>query len=1211
MAVGFFFMAGLEGVSAGTIYVAIRGDGVVGTGTQADPYDASTTNGVSKFDEVMRNVGADTVVNLAPGLYQTWGDDGVFDAPQWGLSNPGRGRGFFLKPGVKLIGSGIGKTVIRLIGLDVYPGSNTSRAVVASGEITKGPNANCRDNTVQDLTVDTNAPKIISSLTANSPLYYATGISISGVQVWGNNGWVKNVEVLNTCAWKIGSVEGWGISFGSSGVVASNLKVENSIVREFVGNYSGGFFGVAGNDSYAFHGSVKNCSVVGATWFAYGTAGRADALFQYDTAVGVGTGFYWDTGSIDQLSLVNNTLIVDAENETDSDENVIRFNAVNGHPLPVQVHNITMTANYFKQENSLRDLISLELPFVGFTPSPYIDFLADNFQFSYNTLISQYTVSEALHVRSALGSPIFTNISLVKNQLQGFTQSYAVEPGITPPSTGIPQVQNPTVTPPTVTLSPAGPFNVKVGETIHFTVTPVDSGAIGAKHLIGYNVPSNAVITGNGVSAPGYEGYVNSGSSVNFDWTPTMDQTGPRAISFLTTASADGLTTGFGVARVNVVANPAIVVAGWKNLNSAEVSDFPRGSRLQKVAGGNNATAIATAAQKIIGNGWMEFSFGKVNKAISVSFSVAGAPESILPLVVSAIPFGSSADVSIPSDEQGTNVPFGPADIFRVERFQYAAGNSCIRVYLNGVLQREIALESPELGPISVDVTGYDQGVYIDNCVFGNNAKETEPVSWTSLTNMTVNSSLPEGSWIQKTGSLGWNSMALGTKKIVGDGCVEFRFNQTNADMLVSLSRWNGSTNTQDQQFSIFAQVWDGKVHIVDYLNQNPVTVSYTNADLFRIERKGTTISYYKNNVLLYTSPNPEALPLVVNCAGNQVGAGVRDCTYSGATLFEPVAWAAGADVVVDNNLAQDMGSKVTSSAGATDWSAQTISTKRIIGDGSVQFQFGQQSADVNVSLSVTNTTSGYLTQYSIISQSGQIKLLEWPTREVCPPISFVPSDLFRMERRDGKVSFYKNGALIATSRNRDWRPMIVGFTAKQPSVYVTNCSYSGGAKYDEVAFTNSANTSISTLGQNLGSRVEKTSSGSNWDAMAFSNSKIVADGSVRFTFGQKDKNILVSLSAGTPSANPASQQYAFQAVQDVSNDKVVKIVDPSSPTNLTFYYFPTDTFEIKRVAGVISYYRNGALLYQSPVTSTLQLGVTVCAKDQGAAIDFCLASGM
>ncbi len=81
------------------VWVAVRTDGIKGSGTLNDPYDGSTQ---TKFDALMNGISAKTRVQLGPGIFQSQG-----------YSDEVAG-GWQPKPGMKIVGSGIDVTTLQL-----------------------------------------------------------------------------------------------------------------------------------------------------------------------------------------------------------------------------------------------------------------------------------------------------------------------------------------------------------------------------------------------------------------------------------------------------------------------------------------------------------------------------------------------------------------------------------------------------------------------------------------------------------------------------------------------------------------------------------------------------------------------------------------------------------------------------------------------------------------------------------------------------------------------------------------------------------------------------------------------------------------------------------------------------------------------------------------------------------------------------------------
>jgi hypothetical protein len=83
------------------VWLAIRTDGAVGSGSVTDPYDASSP---TLFSAVMNGLGANTTIHLGPGIFQTFG------------YVPGGQNTWLIQSGQKIIGAGMFATTIKVVG---------------------------------------------------------------------------------------------------------------------------------------------------------------------------------------------------------------------------------------------------------------------------------------------------------------------------------------------------------------------------------------------------------------------------------------------------------------------------------------------------------------------------------------------------------------------------------------------------------------------------------------------------------------------------------------------------------------------------------------------------------------------------------------------------------------------------------------------------------------------------------------------------------------------------------------------------------------------------------------------------------------------------------------------------------------------------------------------------------------------------------------
>jgi hypothetical protein len=121
------------------IWIAKRTDGIKGSGTASDPYDGSTA---TKLDALLNSIPENTHIHLGADIFET---NGYAD---------GETTGWQPKAGMKIEGSGIGVTTLRLIG------ATQNKSYFAIGHaLTTGspPVPNLLDYfEVSDLTIDCN-----------------------------------------------------------------------------------------------------------------------------------------------------------------------------------------------------------------------------------------------------------------------------------------------------------------------------------------------------------------------------------------------------------------------------------------------------------------------------------------------------------------------------------------------------------------------------------------------------------------------------------------------------------------------------------------------------------------------------------------------------------------------------------------------------------------------------------------------------------------------------------------------------------------------------------------------------------------------------------------------------------------------------------------------------------------------------------------------
>ena len=242
-----------------------------GLGTLDSPFDGSTTN----FDLRMTNMPENCTIHLLAGTYQTMG-----------YTN-GAPRGWYVKHGQRILGSGIDLTVIHL--------QLTNQGTVAIGSAFETNAQGCE---ISDMTVD-----------------LAGTLDTHGVQLYGVNNAIRRVKVLNATSTAppnelfmlgigpgnnlTGQGHGWG-------------TIESCEVTNFTG-YSCSAINLATGET----GLVKNNRVFLQYYAQVGTGDQKalnfgdmrDLLVDGNYVNGAGRAVYSDGGSTTNVTIINNRFL--------------------------------------------------------------------------------------------------------------------------------------------------------------------------------------------------------------------------------------------------------------------------------------------------------------------------------------------------------------------------------------------------------------------------------------------------------------------------------------------------------------------------------------------------------------------------------------------------------------------------------------------------------------------------------------------------------------------------------------------------------------------------------------------------------------------------------------------------------------------------------------------------------------------------------------
>jgi RHS repeat-associated protein len=145
-------------------------------------------------------------------------------------------------------------------------------------------------------------------------------------------------------------------------------------------------------------------------------------------------------------------------------------------------------------------------------------------------------------------------------------------------------------------------------------------------------------------------------------------------------------------------------------------------------------------------------------------------------------------------------------------------------------------------------------------------------LQWTNLSNVVVN-----GNSLTNTGGGYWVDHASSINSIPAnvDGYLEFKVGSPTSNFEMGLSAIANSPNYTSISYGLGIE--GGTVWRMENSNASVSLTTYLINDLFRIERRGTAIKYFKNGIEFYTSTVPSTTALYANCFLNTIGSTISN----------------------------------------------------------------------------------------------------------------------------------------------------------------------------------------------------------------------------------------------------------------------------------------------------------------------------------------------
>jgi len=253
------------------IYVALRSDGLGGSGTKLDPYDASTA---AKLDNILRAISDGTTIHFGPGLFLSNG-----------FQDGSSSLGFYVKPGCRYIGAGESQTTFRVMS------TSTGNIHLGGAFCSWNPNdsiiADVSGASVEHMTIDINGAALVAGGAGGADLA-TLGVSLPGI-----NNTIRHIHLIGMYGHEATGREAFGLGTvvsATNSTLTGNL-IENCAVDNFAsGNDYGQMICITG-------GIARNNWVIGQTTLtsAYQAYG-ANEILDNCNAINCKMFLYMDTG---------------------------------------------------------------------------------------------------------------------------------------------------------------------------------------------------------------------------------------------------------------------------------------------------------------------------------------------------------------------------------------------------------------------------------------------------------------------------------------------------------------------------------------------------------------------------------------------------------------------------------------------------------------------------------------------------------------------------------------------------------------------------------------------------------------------------------------------------------------------------------------------------------------------------------------------------
>lgn len=454
-------------------------------------------------------------------------------------------------------------------------------------------------------------------------------------------------------------------------------------------------------------------------------------------------------------------------------------------------------------------------------------------------------------------------------------------------------------------------------------------------------------------------------------------------------------------------------------------------------------------------------------------------------------------------------------------------------------------------------------------------AEQEVAVTWTNVVGATATANN-----LVKTAAQGWgNSGAVSVQSISSDGFAEFTTNEVNRSKGAGLSVGDSNQDHKDIDFEILLGA-NARVSVFEFGVLVGQFNTYAANDVFRVEVVERTVRYKQNGVVFHTSNKTPLFPLVLDTALFHTGA-----TISNAQVSDLVFTSTSGVSVAANSL--------TKTAADGDGNAGAVSVRTIKADtGFVEFSSGEANREKVVGFSNTdpNTASASIQFGIALRRDGTVDVLESGIVRGSFG-AYAANDIFRVEIvSGGQIQYKRNGAVFFTSSGTPTYPLfldaaLIDQGSTVTSVVVNDTFWASVFGADPIG---------SSLFDISGVNGVFNTSGA-----VSSGTLLSGNGFVEFTTRETNKSKALGLSNGN--TNNDLDDIDFGVL--LGSASTGEIRENGVKKSTSFTYVAGDVFRIEVTANVVTYRKNGTLLFTSTNTPTFPLLVDTALRDTGGTL--------